>query len=763
MAKAAKSKGGNSNSAPDLLKMFAACVLFRVVNAVCVRTFFSADEYWQSLEVAHKLVFGYGHLTWEWTHALRGYLHPLIFAVPYKIAQLVGLDSTLVMVWSPRLVQAVIAAAGDVHVYKLAHRWFAGAKKKAKDEKSEGAPEPDAAARWALFCSLACWFNFFCAVRTFSNCTEAALTVAALAYWPWTGAASENDDAKNVNRPLALALAAVSCAIRPAAALYWLPIFIEEAVKSRSRVSFIAKEAVPIGAVVLALSACVDRVFYGRWELVPWNFFKFNALEGGGALYGSHPWHWNLTQGYPAIATVFIPLAVMSCVGKKRWAPLTVIGWTVLGYSVPSHKEFRFLLPALAPALAAAGAQLASFSKHKRIAAVALIVLTQVPLALYLSIRHQSGVVSVWSELAKAVDRGETHSAGILSLTPCHQHPWTTHVHRPNVDMRFLKCDPPGFGTPKGELDEADKFLSDGGAFLRFNFGAGWAKPDGSLADAAAWREVLGVDQVGWDRGIPNVGDIEPGLHRKDAIKARSAALKAPSHVVMFDGAYALDGVAEWLKGWGFKKTADLHHADVPVDREIQSRVWVFSRPDTAPDHFEIAAVAEETGMTWEQAEKATMRLRDATKRRDAEETMTHEERIALHEKMNRERKEREERRAAELKRKSEEAAAAAAKAADPDAIIEARRKAEEEERLRKEEHERRKLTGEDDRPDEELTPGERMDRMIRKAAANIERAEAAAAKEADEAAAKEADEGAKDEADEAAAKKADEGEKDEL
>ena len=232
--------------------------------------------------------------------------------------------------------------------------------------------------------------------------------------------------------------------------------------------------------------------------------------------------------------------------------------------------------------------------------------------------------------------------------------------------------------------------------------------------------------------------------------------MKAPSHVVMFDGAYALDGVAEWLKGWGFKKTADLHHADVPVDREIQSRVWVFSRPDTAPDHFEIAAVAEETGMTWEQAEKATMRLRDATKRRDAEETMTHEERIALHEKMNRERKEREERRAAELKRRSEEAAAAAAKAADPDAIIEARRKAEEEERLRKEEHERRKLTGEDDRPDEELTPGERMDRMIRKAAANIERAEAAAAKEADEAA-------AKDEADEAAAKKADEGEKDEL
>ena len=75
---------------------------------------------------------------------------------------------------------------------------------------------------------------------------------------------------------------------------------------------------------------------------------------------------------------------------------------------------------------------------------------------------------------------------------------------------------------------------------------------------------------------------------------------------------------------------------------------------------------------------------------------------------------------------------AAAAKAADPDAIIADRRRKEEEERLRVEENERRKLLGEDDRPDEELTPQERLDRMIRQAAANIERAEAAAAKEAE-------------------------------
>ena len=150
--------------------LFALCAAFRVVNAFLVRTYFNADEYWQSLEVAHRMVFGYGHLTWEWERGLRGYAHPAMFAALYKLAATLGVDTTPVLVWSPRVLQALVAAAADVHTHRLALRWFGNDRE---------------VARWALFCSLACWFNFFCAVRTFSNCTEAALTTAALSYWPW--------------------------------------------------------------------------------------------------------------------------------------------------------------------------------------------------------------------------------------------------------------------------------------------------------------------------------------------------------------------------------------------------------------------------------------------------------------------------------------------------------------------------------------------------------------------------------------------------
>jgi len=71
---------------------------FRAVNALCLWTFFSPDEYWQAVEVAHALVFKYGYLTWEWRTALRSYLYPLLFAVIYWILKILGMDSPFALV-----------------------------------------------------------------------------------------------------------------------------------------------------------------------------------------------------------------------------------------------------------------------------------------------------------------------------------------------------------------------------------------------------------------------------------------------------------------------------------------------------------------------------------------------------------------------------------------------------------------------------------------------------------------------------------------
>lgn len=43
-------------------KLLAALVVYRVVNALVVRTSFTPDEFWQGPEPAHLLAFGTGHL-----------------------------------------------------------------------------------------------------------------------------------------------------------------------------------------------------------------------------------------------------------------------------------------------------------------------------------------------------------------------------------------------------------------------------------------------------------------------------------------------------------------------------------------------------------------------------------------------------------------------------------------------------------------------------------------------------------------------------
>ena len=68
-------------------------ISIRVLVALCTRTFFQPDEYFQSLEPAHQLVFGYGHLTWEWltAHPIRSIVYPAINVHVFWILKITGL------------------------------------------------------------------------------------------------------------------------------------------------------------------------------------------------------------------------------------------------------------------------------------------------------------------------------------------------------------------------------------------------------------------------------------------------------------------------------------------------------------------------------------------------------------------------------------------------------------------------------------------------------------------------------------------------
>lgn len=80
--------------------LFMALLAFRLANASVVQTYIHPDETWQSLEIAHRSVFGYGYVTWEWRSGLRGFAHPMLFAMVYWVLKTLHLDQTSSLVVS---------------------------------------------------------------------------------------------------------------------------------------------------------------------------------------------------------------------------------------------------------------------------------------------------------------------------------------------------------------------------------------------------------------------------------------------------------------------------------------------------------------------------------------------------------------------------------------------------------------------------------------------------------------------------------------
>lgn len=508
-------KSQKSNFFSSEKNIFTLCLAFRIANSLLIRTYFNPDEHWQALEVAHRIVFGYGHLTWEWRKGIRSYFHPLLFAVLYKVLALFGLDTPWFMAHAPRLLQALFSAVGDLYFYRLSNAIFG-----------------NFVAKWALFSQLANWFMFFCFNRTLSNSLETVLTLVGLYYWPCMRASPSK--VPLVLRKWGLAIAALACAIRPTSAITWVYVGLLELAVTRDRLKFLVLEVVPIGALVLGFSCLLDRLMYGSWVIVPLNFLKFNFLSSGGDYYGTHKWHWYFSQGFTVMLFTFLPFSIAGSIKSKCWKLSGLIAWVLIVYSIQGHKEFRFVLPMLPIALMFSGYSLSVMAKSdsdsrrkgspnshmKRPSkvgfAIFFLLATNIPMALYMSLVHQRGTEDVMIYLSKEAQNEKVK--GILFLMPCHATPYYSTLHY-DLPMRILDCSP---SEEKGIPDESDHFMMDPVSFVTL-------MTNGSL----------------------------------------------PSHVVLFDSEEKL--LRDFLISHSFTEIRRFFHAHFKVDRDLQASVVVYA------------------------------------------------------------------------------------------------------------------------------------------------------------------------------------------
>src|SRR3989449_8061673 len=84
------------------------------------------DEIYQSLEPAHRLVFGYGLLAWEFIEGARNWTFPALVAAVFEVARVVGLDEPRDYLGLTRLTFSAVGGATAFGAYRLARAYGAG-------------------------------------------------------------------------------------------------------------------------------------------------------------------------------------------------------------------------------------------------------------------------------------------------------------------------------------------------------------------------------------------------------------------------------------------------------------------------------------------------------------------------------------------------------------------------------------------------------------------------------------------------------------
>jgi len=408
---------------------FWAFLFVRIVMAFLSWGYFVPDETWQSVEISHQLVFGNGHLTWEWKHGLRSYLHPVLFASIFRMLKFAQLDTPYFVVIGPRILQAILSAVGDVSITQM----FVKSMFNSGDNL------------W-IFLSLytSNWFLLYASSRTLVNTLETCLSSIALNLFV-------SKDTRYVS------IIAFCFMIRPTTAIFWMPMVLYDILKRSSLSRFFGK-MLPQAIAIPSAVVLFDSYFYGRFTIVPWNFVKFNVINNISEQYGSEPWHWYLTNFMPAWTLIIGIYPMFKGMCKTFYSNDSIaklilfsVSWNLFVYSMLKHKEHRFLMPLTPMLLLFMTLGLTRFSG----AQIRFYCCMNVIVAMYLSLVHQAGPNAVMNYLSS-----QCHdSRGILILTPCHGTPFYSHLHW-NIPMKFLQC-PPDLGDDNASKDESELFAKN--------------------------------------------------------------------------------------------------------------------------------------------------------------------------------------------------------------------------------------------------------------------------------------------------------------
>lgn len=372
----------------------------RAWAAVADQGLFWPDEFYQSLEQAHRFAFGYGIVPWEFVDGLRSWVFPGAIGLLWKGLAMAGVTGAPALIVAAKMAMVLLGLVGVDAAMRLAARL---------------APRESANAAAAL---AGVFVGAFPALVFFGSKCMSEIASAPLVLVAALGVLRAPDDAPP-RRPVARlvgagALASLAIFLRFQNGL--VAVGLLAILLSERRWRDAARYAAGATAVGLA-GGLLDWVTWGR----PFHaFLAYVGFHAGNqsAAWGTAPATYYVRYTWfsagPAVLLVLLGFAAIA--PRARRYALLVAAYVVAHSAVP-HKEYRFLVPILPLFLALAAAGLASLLERLRPA--------RVPLARAAAAAGLLSLVGFGERAARMTFRDLGHGDGLAAgLASGRDRPW---------------------------------------------------------------------------------------------------------------------------------------------------------------------------------------------------------------------------------------------------------------------------------------------------------------------------------------------------
>ncbi|MEY4581070.1 MAG: hypothetical protein RL701_5773 [Pseudomonadota bacterium] len=381
-----------SNAAPDRDRRFflaSTCILLlaalpRFWSAWFDHGVFWPDEIFQSVEQAHRLVFGYGIVPWEFRDGARSWLFPGLVAIVLKLGAWLGLETGQALM---TLVKSCMALLSLITLYlsmRLAHS-LAGTR----------------AAVIAGAIGAAFTFSLLLASKCFSETATAPVLIGSFMLTRPSATGSADTDRRR--QLLAGALVGLAIGLRYQSGIVACGLLGVLVLERRYReAAWFAAGATAAGLLV----GLLDWYTWGSPFYALKQYVYFNVKKSG-ARFGRHPFyyfaHVAITAVGPTIALIAVGFALGIRVAPKL--ALIVAGY-VLVHSLVPHKEFRFLMPIMPMLFAVVGAGWAKQLERVRSPRTAAMLTVALGTVSVVAMGYQTTRLT-WGNLGFPSDRGE--------------------------------------------------------------------------------------------------------------------------------------------------------------------------------------------------------------------------------------------------------------------------------------------------------------------------------------------------------------------